>query len=298
MTIFIPVDGSDHSLEALKVIKARAAHDGINSPVHVFYAMEQVPARVCVVEGPGELKAYYDEQAAFVQRKVDDILKDSKVNYDFSYGLGNIVDTIVARAEEVEASIIVMGSRGQGAMRGLLFGSVSNNVIARTHVPVLILRGPMVDHHRPNLRVGIAVDGSEYGLNAAHYALLHRQFFGNNPEFELIHVCPSLSVSVMSALSGGAAVNYAEGELEQYRKDRMHEACDPMLKLFDAVNVKPSLVALEGSPGHAIAEYAEPAGLDVIVMGSYGYGNFKAAMLGSVAMTIASASDKPLLIVR
>ena len=298
MSIFIPVDGSDHSLEALKVIKARAAHDGIKTPVHVFYAMEQVPARVCVAEGAGELQAYYDEQAQFVERKVHAILKDAGVDYDFSYGLGNIVDTIVEKAEALEASIIVMGSRGQGTMKGLLFGSVSNNVIARTRVPVLILRGPLAEHARPNLRVGIAADGSEYGLNAAHYALLHRHFFGENPEFELIHVCPSLSVSVMSALSGGAAVNYAEGELEQYREDRMHEACDPMMKLFDAVGIKPNLVALEGSPGHAIAEYAEPAGLDVIVMGSHGYGNFKAAMLGSVAMTIASATDKPLLIVR
>lgn len=65
-----------------------------------------------------------------------------------------------------------MGSRGQSALRGLFFGSVSNGVLAKTNCPVLMLR----DKPAPEsdaLKVGIAVDGSKFGRAAVRYALKH-----------------------------------------------------------------------------------------------------------------------------
>ena len=38
--------------------------------------------------------------------------------------------------------------------------------------------------------------------------------------------------------------------------------------------------------------------LDLIVMGSHGYGRFKAAVMGSTATRIAAMGDVPLLIIR
>jgi nucleotide-binding universal stress UspA family protein len=43
-------------------------------------------------------------------------------------------------ADEVDAGLIVMGSRGLGGMRRLLLGSVSDSVVRHGHCPVLIVR--------------------------------------------------------------------------------------------------------------------------------------------------------------
>ena len=52
-----------------------------------------------------------------------------------------------------------------------------------------------------------------------------------------------------------------------------------------------------GVPGDEIAAYAKK-NLDVLLVGSHGYGGFKSAVLGSVATRIAARCETPLLIVR
>jgi nucleotide-binding universal stress UspA family protein len=61
--------------------------------------------------------------------------------------------------------------------------------------------------------------------------------------------------------------------------------------------VKAGELCLVGAPGDAIAAWAKK-NLDVLLVGSHGYGGFKAAVLGSVATRIAARCDTPLLIVR
>ncbi|XP_064649044.1 universal stress protein YxiE-like isoform X1 [Lineus longissimus] len=50
-------------------------------------------------------------------------------------------EAIVATANEVGASLIVVGSRGQGAVRRTILGSVSDYVLHHAKVPVLVSHG-------------------------------------------------------------------------------------------------------------------------------------------------------------
>jgi nucleotide-binding universal stress UspA family protein len=54
--------------------------------------------------------------------------------------VGNAAPEIVALAEEIEAGLMVMGSRGQGGIRRALIGSVSEAVVRHVHCPVLVVR--------------------------------------------------------------------------------------------------------------------------------------------------------------
>ena len=47
---------------------------------------------------------------------------------------------IVSLAEEINAGLIVMGSRGRGGLRRALLGSVSDSVVHHAHCPVLVVR--------------------------------------------------------------------------------------------------------------------------------------------------------------
>jgi nucleotide-binding universal stress UspA family protein len=54
--------------------------------------------------------------------------------------MGDAPREIVHLAEDLEAGLIVMGSRGRGGIRRALMGSVSDSVVRHAHCPVLIVR--------------------------------------------------------------------------------------------------------------------------------------------------------------
>ena len=55
---------------------------------------------------------------------------------------GNVATAILDRVRDAEHDLVVMGSRGHGPLRTLLCGSVSQAVLDRSPVPVLVVRAP------------------------------------------------------------------------------------------------------------------------------------------------------------
>jgi nucleotide-binding universal stress UspA family protein len=63
---------------------------------------------------------------------------------------GDAADEIVSLADNRHVDLIVMGSRGHGALAGALLGSVSQAVLQHAPVPVLVAK------HRPAVRTKVA----------------------------------------------------------------------------------------------------------------------------------------------
>ncbi len=53
---------------------------------------------------------------------------------------GRAVEEIIARADEIGAGLVIVGSRGMGRLGRLVLGSVSMGLVHRSHCPVLIVR--------------------------------------------------------------------------------------------------------------------------------------------------------------
>ena len=208
---------------------------------------------------------------------------------------GDPSEMIAQEAEAFGADLIVMGSRGRTALEGLFLGSVTNGVLARTKHPILILRGkpaPEADA----LKVGICVDGSAYGQTAVKFVLKQQALFGRAAKFNLIAVAPDVTNAAMPELGFGLPTMTPE-EIDAAEKQSFEEMADTVRPLFEKANVKPKEVMLVGEAGKEIAAYAKKK-LDLVVMGSHGYGRFKSAVMGSTAMRVASSGNVPILLIR
>ena len=59
--------------------------------------------------------------------------------------IGHPVDRIIRQAKKINCDMIVMGSHGQGVLKGAMLGSTSRRVLRRSEIPVLVIRLPKED---------------------------------------------------------------------------------------------------------------------------------------------------------
>lgn len=291
MKILVPIDGSSYSENSLAFLASRRELFGENPTVELLVVFDSVPGN------PTECaaKRYCEEKAADIFAPALKSLAGKRVTLMKTVLIGNPADQIAGEADRLGADLIVMGSRGRTALAGLFLGSVTNGVLKQTKIPVLIIRGQSAPH-REALRVGIAVDGSRYGLSAVHHVLENRALFGKDAVFYLLHVANDYASAVYPDIFGMTLPTFSAQEIEAMQKKEFDDVMTPLLPLFAEAGVTPKTVGLVGNAGDEIAAFAQNEGLDLVVMGSHGYGRIKSAVMGSTATRIASRGTVPLLV--
>lgn len=297
MKILIPADGSKFSKAAVDFVASRTTLIGTDPAIELLNVQTPVPPRAAGVVGREAVKSYYDEEAARVLNPAVKALAKAGLAAASDYEIGHAAEEIARRADRDEVDLIVMGSHGHGALLQLVLGSVTHAVLAHTTRPVLLVRdraAPKSD----SLRMGIAVDGSKFSRAAVKYVLKHRDLFGADPAFTLIHVVPDFAGAVMPDMAGLALPAYSNEEVKAMQRKVFETAVAPLRKLGEREGVKFDEVCLSGAAAEEIAAFAKKRKLDVLVLGSHGHGAFKSAVLGSVVTRVAHISKVPLLLVR
>ena len=131
------IDGSKHSQKVVTYV-ADLAHR-YNARVYLVYAHHPIPTWL----GDKELERVAGEEVArgmMLLAPYVDLLRRAGVQVDPEVLEGPAPKAILNVADTRNADIIVVGSRGQGAIRGLLLGSVSERVIRLAKCPVLVVR--------------------------------------------------------------------------------------------------------------------------------------------------------------
>lgn len=138
--ILFPTDGSEQSKKALDSLVELAKK--FNSKVFVLNTYE-VPVPITNYELSSDL---YLSVEGVLSRNSKDILEEVKVvleqngiNAQYISLAGDSGSIIIERAEKLEASMILMGSRGLGAIKSVLMGSVSNYVLHHSKCPIMII---------------------------------------------------------------------------------------------------------------------------------------------------------------
>lgn len=183
-----------------------------------------------------------------------------------------------------DAQMIVVGSRGQGAWRRGLFGSVSTGLIHHAHCPVAVIRGDEDAKARGDSPVVVGIDGSPASELATAIAFDEASWRG--VDLVAVHAWidadpPAIPRSLWPDFRSAAEATLAErlaGWNDRYPNVTVHRTV-----VFD-------------QPARNLLEAAESAQL--LVVGSHGRGGFAGMLLGSVGSTVVHAAHIPVIVAR
>ena len=140
MKILIAADGSEYTKRMLAYIAAHdewlgAAHDYV-----VIHGVLEVPHRAAAFAGQNLVREYYEADAEDVFRPIRAFFEQQGIKAEFVYTIGHVAESIAEMAEKRRCDLIVMGSRGPSDFANLVLGSVATKVLAKSTVPVLLIR--------------------------------------------------------------------------------------------------------------------------------------------------------------
>lgn len=140
MKILLAVDGSPYTKKMLAYL---TTHLDMFSGDHEFVVLTvqgALPPRARAAVGKEAVKAYYAEESAKVLDPVMKFLTRHNLKVSSKSVVGHAGEEIAEAAQSGEFDLVVMGSRGHGALGSLVMGSVATKVLAHCSVPVLLVR--------------------------------------------------------------------------------------------------------------------------------------------------------------
>jgi nucleotide-binding universal stress UspA family protein len=180
--------------------------------------------------------------------------------------------------------LLVVGSRGRGAVGGLVLSSVSQRCAQYARGPIVIVRGS-----EPSAgveRVVVGVDGSEESFVALRFAAADARRRG--APLQVVHVWQDTD----------HAAHGRVGPLGKSAKERADEAWRDILAAILAV-ASDLEVMTEHVAGHAPSVLLKASeGAALLVVGSRGRGGWAGLMLGSVSLHCITQSACPVAVVR
>lgn len=207
---------------------------------------------------------------------------------------------IATHAQRSGVDLIVLTTHGRSGLSRLWFGSVTEALLRRSQVPLLLVRPGDADEQQdrwsseePLRRVLVATDGSEVSRRAVELAAEFQKLFP--AEYTLLRVL-ALPYEVLGALSV-VTVAY-RGPDAQESLARAHEALEReagILRRVEGAVVKTEAV-INPSPARGILDYARDNGMDLIVLASRSRGGVERFLVGSVADKVIRGGGAPVLL--
>jgi len=143
--ILIPTDGSARSQKA--AAQGVALAKALGAKVTAFFAAP--PATPVVYRNnlpvglaqPAEHKQMIEQTAAKHLDAVARLAKKASVRFEAVHATDDYPsDAILDVAKKKKCDVIVMATQGQGGLRGVLIGSVTQKVLNQSKIPVMVLR--------------------------------------------------------------------------------------------------------------------------------------------------------------
>ena len=198
---------------------------------------------------------------------------------------GPVVPTLIEQSGQ--ASILVLGSRGQGGFTELLVGSVPMAVAGRAHCPVVVVRGEELPPEDGPVVVG--VDGTPTSEAAVAFAFAEASARGS--ELIAVHAWSDSVLDTVLA-SGSPVWDFAPAQV--HAAEILAERLAGWQEQYPDVRVTREVVHVR--PAEALMARAASASL--LVVGTRGRGGFVGLLLGSTSQQLLQHAPCPVAVVR
>lgn len=263
--VVVGVDGSSMSLTAVEAAATAAARRG--AALRVVHAEAPVKPRLVVPDPASE---------ALVRRAAAHALGTAPgVVVTTALVTGDVVH--VLEAESQAADLVVVGSRGRGAVMSLLLGSTPVPLASHSHCPVMTVR----EEHRASSGAGpvvLGVDGSPDSDEAVGVAFAEAA--QRRAELVAVHAWQS------DKDPPGTAPRSAERVLDQALAAHAETRPD--------ITVRRDLA--DGKAREVLLEASKEAQL--LIVGARGRGGIAGLLLGSVSQAVMARAHCPVVTVR
>lgn len=284
MDIWVGIDGSETSDNAF-IWAARFPHDPSVTTIRpvMSWSFPTFSSVTATVLPPADsMHAATVAAAADVFSRVEPFAPDGVVIAEPIVMQGEPAQVLTDLAEPHD--VIVVGSRGLGGFKGLLLGSVSSRLAAKTHCPLVIVPP---DHSPLTPAAGRVVIGVEF-TDESKAAVLWAAKTNPEAELELVH---AWSIPALSGFEGGY---FGTEDFEKAARDGLAYFANEIRDEMSNPRRLQSVV-VRNDPRRALLEQAEDA--DLLVVGAQRHHGAGRVFLGSVAQNVVHHLKVPTVVV-
>ena len=191
-------------------------------------------------------------------------------------------------ADELGADVLVVGSSHRGPVGRVLLGSVGTRLLHGAPCAVAVAPGGYASSGGHDVKaVMVAFDGSPESRTAVREGVAVAS--AAHAALRIVAVADTASVG------SAVAIAWATYEITVAAQKAFHER--QIAKLLEELpaDLRPDAQVATGHPASVILEAAE--GVDLLVMGSRGYGALRRVVLGSVSAEVLRAAPCPVLVI-
>lgn len=203
----------------------------------------------------------------------------------------SIPDGILEHAKKEACDLIVVGTHGRRALGRILMGSVTQELIRNSRVPVMVVKAVKnPEEHVQNYdRVLIPIDFSNMSMKALDYGIRFANFLKAD-----VHVLHTVDMPAINNLKG--MYPFPETMIPERADLNVDLTLSKTMQDKDVIgNWK--VATLFGDPAEEILNYASQNNCGFIVMGTHGRKGLERTLLGSVTAVVASKSEIPVITV-
>jgi nucleotide-binding universal stress UspA family protein len=207
---------------------------------------------------------------------------------DVHVGFGAPHIEIAARAQAIDAALVVIGAHRERPVIDMFVGSTAQRLQRLLRAPLLVARSRSL---RKYARALVAVDFSPASAEAARVAA--RLFDGADLHF--VHVC---NAPFETRLATAGVGNDAIAAYRNQALLRASRELDQFIRRHGLPRRRTSAIVTHGYPPARIRETAGELGATVVALGSRGKSRVEANMLGSVSEQFVGGNGHDVLLVK
>lgn len=297
-TLLVPLDGSRLAERALPLATALARASGARLVLVRAVWVDTLPGTdptAAQVRAVAEAEGYLQG----VARRLAEEAVVAEVAVPYERPVEGILTEIALR----QADLVVLSTHGRSGLGRVVYGSVAEAVLARSPVPVLLVRagvpdGPLLVGERPG-RVLVPLDGSALAEEALPHAVGLARLL--NGSLVLLRVVVPTPVVAPPLAPGGEILLGApvlDADLvEQERAEAEDYLRDVAARLREQ-GVTVQTIASVGPVATVVLETSRAVDASLIVLATHGRTGLERLLFGSVAAEVLRRAELPLLLVR